>query len=296
MDIKPQKIEFEDGTKGEISISPNFLPNEILKSWIIEKRFNEYTDEKYRMDRHTRKRNKLYEFVHPLTNSNVILKVSTIDKQYNFLRRINLLLSTLFSDYNFRAFKGGLELKKIGVSCQNPIAYWTESNFFFNKNSYYLYEKIEANHSLYSFIESLSPADKNKNNDLYLLLAKKTIDIIKQIHNAGFRQGDPHPGNFLVSLPKQKYAAISIDDVNNMDMFIIDLDKFSIAKPLGPFLKRFFDLRCMRRCTLGPYNQEEMLKFYLQEEYSTIWKGALYFWIRGGFNPVKWFRTPKRGQ
>ncbi len=296
MEIKPQKFQFKDGTKGEISISPDFQHKERLKSWIIEKKFNDYIDHKYRMDRHTRKRNKLYEFHHPVSGTNVILKVSTIDKQYKFLRRINLLISTLFSDYNFRAFKGSLELKNIGVNCANPLAYWTETNLFFKKNSYYLYDKIEASHSLFSFTQKLLPVEKYSNSDLYKLLAKRTTDIIQQIHSAGFRQGDPHPGNFLVSPLTKDSNNLSIDDIKQMDMFIIDLDKFSISKPLGPFLKRFFDIRCMRRCTLGPYNQQEMLKIYLQEDYSTIWKGVLYFWIRGGFNPAKWFRTPKRGQ
>lgn len=296
MDIKPRKIKFIDGTKGVFSISPDFEHKKELTSWIIEKYFTNYTGKKFRMDRHTRKRNKLYEFSHPITKSKVILKVSTIDKQYNFLRRINLLLSTLFSDYNFRAFKGSIELKNIGINCANPIAYWTESNLFFRKSSYYLYDKIEASHSLFSLTEELLPVDKNSNNDLYALLAKKTTDIIRQIHNAGFRQGDPHPGNFLVSSPEQYLNKLSIDDINSMNMFIIDLDKFCISWPLGHFLKRFFDLRCMRRCTLGPYDQQDMLKIYLQDEYSATWKGVLYFWIHGGFNPFKWFRPPKRGQ
>jgi len=235
-------------------------------------------------------------FYHPISNTEVVLKVSTIDKQYNFLRRINLLISTFLSDYNFRAFKGSIQLKKIGVNCANPIAYWTESNSLFRKTSYYMYDKIHASHSLFSMSQELLLESNKINDERFIQLANKTTDIIRHIHNSGFRQGDPHPGNFLMSSVTRNFSNLSIDEINHMDMFIIDLDKFCKAKPLGRFLKRFFDLRCMRRCTLGPYNQYDMLKFYLQDEYSAFWNNVLRFWIHGGFNPFKWLKEPKRGQ
>lgn len=297
MDIKLKKIQFSDGAKGVFSLPPDITNKEDLKTWIIEREFDIYVDEKYRMKRHTRKRNKLYSFIHPTFNKEVVLKVSNIDKQYNFLRRINLLISTFFSDYNLRAFNGSIQLKNIGINCANPVAYWTESSSsIFSKKSYYMYEKIHASHSLHSFSEELLRENKNANDELIAQLANKTVAIVRHIHKAGFRQGDPHPGNFLVSPPTQNISKLNIDELSNMSMFMIDLDKFCKAKPLGQTLKRFFDLRCMRRCTLGPYNQHDMLKFYLRDEYSTTWKNVLSFWIRGGFNPFKWFREPKRGQ
>ena len=296
MDIKASRIQFIDGAKGLLSIAPKIEPKDALISWIIEKKFNAYIDQKYRMKCHSRKRNKLYTFYHPIYKLDVVLKVSIIDKQYNYLRRINLLLSTLFNDYNYSAFNGSIELKNIGVNCANPIAYWTESSFLFRKKSYYMYEKIDAKYSLFSLSQELLPIGENNNDELYGLLAQRTTSIVRQIHQAGFRQGDPHPGNFLIPLFNQNKRELSIDDINNMEMFIIDLDKFSVSKSLGQTLKRFFDLRCMRRCTLGPYDQYDMLKFYLREEHSMIWEKVLKFWIHGGFNPFKWFRTPKRGQ
>ncbi len=296
MDIKASRIQFIDGTNGLLSIAPEIELKDSLTSWIIEKKFDAYIDQKHRMKCHSRKRNKLYTFYHPIYKSDVVLKVSKIDKQYNFFRRVNLLLSTLFNDYNFRAFNGSIELNNIGVNCAIPIAYWTESSFLFRKKSYYMYEKIEANFSLFSLSQELLPIGENNYNELYELLAQRTTNIVRQIHHAGFRQGDPHPGNFLIPLVNQKQKDLSINDINNLEMFIIDLDKFSTSKSLGPTLKRFFDLRCMRRCTLGPYNQYDMLKFYLRDEYSVKWEKVLKFWIHGGFNPFKWFRTPKRGQ
>ncbi|NNC68095.1 MAG: hypothetical protein HKN83_08690 [Gammaproteobacteria bacterium] len=296
MDISSTKIKFSDGTKGMFSLPPNTELKENLKTWVIERKFDSYVDEKYRMMRHTRKRNKLYSFNHPISNTEVVLKVSTIGKQYNLLRRINLLISTFLSDYNFRAFKGSIQLKIIGVNCTNPLAYWTESNSLFRKKSYYMYEKIHASHSLFSMSQKLLLENNKTNDERFIQLANKTTDIIRHIHKAGFRQGDPHPGNFLISPVTQNFSKLSINEIKHMDMFIIDLDKFCKAKPLGRTLKRFFDLRCMRRCTLGPYNQYDMLKFYLQDEYSAVWKNVLRFWIYGGFNPFKWFKQPKRGQ
>ena len=296
MDIKSKIIQFSDGSKGVIALPPHIENREKLINWITENKFDSFACQEYRMQRHTRKRNKLYSFHHPIQNTEVILKVSTIDKQYPLLRRINLILSTLFSDYNFRAFKGSIELRNIDINCANPIAYWTQSHSIFKKKSYYLYEKIDANHSLFSFSQILLKQNNNDNDEIFNKLAKKTTDIIRQIHSAGFRQGDPHPGNFLIAAPASESYDYSIDEIINMDMFIIDLDKFCIAKPFGRTIKRFFDLRCMRRCTLGPYNQHDMLRFYLRDESSSIWNNVLSFWIHGGFNPAKWFRTPKRGQ
>ena len=79
-----------------------------------------------------------------------------------------------------------------------------------------------------------------------------------------------------------------------LKQYIPEIEKLSFIP--GQTVKQFFDLRCMRRCTLGPFDQYDMLKFYLRDEYSMTWKYALSFWIHGGFNPFKWFRKPKRGQ
>lgn len=297
MNIKPEKINFSDGAIGALTLPPDITQENRLKIWVTERKFDSYTTDRYRMNRHTRKRNKLYSFTHPAYNKEVVLKVSSIDNQYNLFRRINLLVSTFFSDYNFRAFNGSIQLNNIGVNCAKPVAYWTEStNSIFRKKSYYMYEKINASHSLHSFSLELSHDKNNTNNELFSQLANKTVGIVRAIHNAGFRQGDPHPGNFLVSPPKKNFSKLKAEELSQIEMFMIDLDKFSKAKTSSLTLKRFFDLRCMRRCTLGPYDQYDMLKFYLREEYSLIWKYVLGFWIHGGFNPFKWIRKPKRGQ
>ena len=295
MNIKAKTVHFTDGKKGTFAVSPEYISEKKLIRWVLDKEFYKYVGDKYKMNLHTRKRNKLYSFKHPLLDKEVILKVSNINNQYSFQRRLNLLLSTFFSDYNFRAFKGAILLKDIGVDCANPILYWTESGFLYKKISYYMYEKIHADHSLFSFSENLSN-NNSHSNAVYKKLAEKTVNIIKQIHNAGFRQGDPHPGNFLISSPTENFDSVGVEEINNIKMYIIDLDKFSVSKPVGKKLKRFFDLRCMRRCTLGTFDQIDMLKIYLQDEYSYCWKFILRFWMRGGFNPVKWFKKPKKGR
>ncbi len=296
MESKLKPILFSDGKKGKFIISPHALDKDKLENWVINKSYATYVDQKYRMQRHTRKRNKLYSFNHPILGKEVILKVSVIDNQYKLMRRLNLTLSTLFNDYNLRAFRGALLLKEIEIECPEPIAYWIEPDSLFSKKSYYMYEKVQANHSLYSFTEQLSKNNHSRSQEIYQQLAKKTVNIVKCIHDAGFRQGDPHPGNFLVASSNLKSTDSNQVNVDDIHIFIIDLDKFSIAKPLGKTIKRFFDLRCMRRCTLGPYNQTDMLKFYLQDEHSSAWNMVVRFWMRGGFNPFKWFKEPKRGR
>lgn len=289
-------INFSNGKKGKLIISPHTAYKNELVNWVTSKSYSAFENEKFRMQRHTRKRNKLYSFNHPIIDKEVILKVSVIDSQYKFLRRINLTLSTLFSDYNLRAFKGALLLQAIEVECPTPVMYWVEKDSIFVKKSYYMYEKVQADHSLFTFSELLTKNNRATSQEIYKQLATKTIKIIKRIHDAGFRQGDPHPGNFLVTSSSKVLDDDRKIDAEDIHMFIIDLDKFSIAKPVGKTFKRFFDLRCMRRCTLGPYDQTDMLKFYLQDEYSSVWNMVVHFWMRGGFNPFKWFKKPKRGR
>ncbi len=296
MKVKTEDIKFSDGQKGKYAYASDIPCITELTRWVEDKKFAEYINDNFRLNRHTRKRNRLYTFKHPILNTDVILKVSTIDKKYRLLRRLNLYISTFFKDYNFRAFQGSILLKSIGIECIKPIAYWTESQHLFNNKNFFMYEKIHAEDSLYSLSEKLSD-NGNKNLDtIYMLLANKITTITRTIHNAGFRQGDPHPGNFLISLPNKDIQKLNAEDLKSATLYILDLDKFCKAKPLGKTLKRFFDLRCMRRCTLGPYDQDAMLKFYLQDDYSKMWQRVLYFWIKGGFNIFKWFKPPKRGR
>lgn len=294
MKVKKQAIRFSDDSKGVYALSPDITHTNELVNWITHKDFNIYENQGYRLECHTRKRNKLYSFQHPLLNTEVILKVSRISDQHKLLRKLNLHLSTFFSDYNYRAFLGAFLLKTNGISCAIPIAYWTETDNFLIKKSYYLYEKIHAEYSIHSLSQQLFTLNQASQSRMLSQLAEKITTIIRNIHDAGFRQGDPHPGNFLISIPNQDFKSITSEDIDQAKIFIIDLDKFSIAIPLGKILKRFFDIRCFRRCTLGNYDQHAMLKFYLQNKYSKTWGLVLRFWMRGGFNISKWFKPLKR--
>ena len=294
MKVRKQVIRFSDGNKGVYALSPSTPHRDKIIDWISNKHFNDYETQDYRLERHTRKRNKLYSFQHPFLNTEVILKVSQIDGQYKLLRRLNLHLSVLFNDYNYRAFSGAILLRAKGIACANPIAYWTETENFLTKKSYYLYEKIHADHSIHSITQQLITLEKPGRNEIFTQLARKVTAIIRDIHDAGFRQGDLHPGNFLISIPDQDIKSVTGEDITQAEIFIIDLDKFSAALPLGYILKRFFDIRCLRRCTLGNFDQQEMLKFYLQNDYSKTWSLTLSFWMRGGFNAIKWFKSPKK--
>jgi len=294
MKVKKQAIRFSDGSKGVYALSPDITHTNELVNWITHKDFDNYENQGYRLERHTRNRNRLYSFQHPLLSTEVILKVSRINDQHKLLRRLNLYLSTFFSDYNYRAFLGAYLLKVNGISCAAPIAYWTETENFLIKKSYYLYEKIHAEHSIYSLSQQLFTLDQASQSGILSQLAEKITMIIRNIHDAGFRQGDPHPGNFLISLPNQDTKEMTSEDLDQAKIYIIDLDKFNVAMPLGTHLKRFFDIRCLRRCTLGNFDQHAMLKFYLQSKYSKTWDLVLRFWMRGGFNISKWFKPLKK--
>lgn len=291
MKVKKQKILFPDGKTGQYALASDLVAKDELFDWIRTKKFASYIIESHRLKRHTRKRNKLYSFRHPILKKEVILKISQIDKKYKFYRRLNLHISTLLNDYNFRAFSGAYQLKQKNISCASPIAYWTEKNMFLIEKSYYLYEKVQAEYSVHSFIENIRSANLSNADELVKCLATRIASIVRQIHQAGLRQGDPHPGNFLIDIPDTN--AISISELNKAKLSIIDLDKFETTKAVGKCFKLFYDIRCLRRCTVGKYDQYEMLKFYMQNDYSPKWKKALWFWMQGGFNPIKWFRPAK---
>ncbi len=296
MHVKLHNLVYADGEQGKFSIAFENGQEFKILDWIKNRNFEDYMHEKYRMKKHTRKRNKLYTFQHPETNSEVILKVSKVNKDYKFLRRLNLFFSTLKEDYNLRAYKGAKLLNSIGVDCPTPIAYWNEKGKFFTKESYYLYEKILSEHSLHTFTQQLLESNSNNKDEIFRYLAIKVTSIVRKIHSAGFRQGDPHPGNFLIDISNYNIEQLSISDLESSHISIIDLDKFEIASSYGNSINMFYNIRCLRRCTIYGFDQYEMLKLYLKENYNVFWKGILWFWIKGGFNPVSWFRAPKRGR
>ena len=53
------------------------------------------------------------------------MKVSQIDRDYKLARKVNLFWTSLFKDYNHRAYIGSLKLCEAGVDTLQPIACWT---------------------------------------------------------------------------------------------------------------------------------------------------------------------------
>ncbi len=294
MKFKKLPVKYHNNDKGVYAIAPNISDKDQLLSWIQKKDYEGFICDENRLIRHTRKRNKLFSFQHPIIDKRVILKVSTIDNQYKLSRRFNLHISTMLNDYNFRAFTGACFLHANNISCPAPIAYWNEKKFFLVTKSYYLYEKVEAQDSAHSFTQKLLTLEKSSYEEILHILAEKIIQIIQNIHSAGFRQGDPHPGNFLISNLEKEITQLSPKDVTQAKLSIIDLDKFSISRLKIASLQRFFDIRCLRRCTLGNLNQQDMLKIYLKENYTNTWAAVLSFWMFGGFNFTKWFKSDKK--
>lgn len=294
MIFKKLPLKYIDDKSGVYAISPNISDKEKLLSWVKSKDYEKLLHSENRLIRHTRKRNKLYAFQHPIIEKQVILKVSEIDKQYKLLRRINLYLSTLFNDYNYRAFIGARLLHENNITCPNPVAYWNEKHYFLINKSYYLYEKIEADDSVHSFVEKLSAKSVSSLDQILDILANKIVRVVQSIHDSGYRQGDPHPGNFLITNFTKDASELSTDEISQAEITIIDLDKFSIARINYSPIKRFFDIRCFRRCTLGNLNQQNMLKIYLGNRHSKLWSVVLEFWMLGGFNFTKWFKSEKK--
>ena len=212
------------------------------------------------------------------------MKVSQISQHYKFWRKIDLFISGLFKDYNYRSYAGSTLLQKAGIDTIRHIAYWTFKSSWLNRKSYLLYKKVESELTVSELCRFIRESEVLNKDVLIATIADRCVDIVKKIHMAGVRHDDPHGGNILTNLRCQDILKLDVEDIKSARFTLIDNDRCTHARIMAPVLKRFFDLKCLVRFRICELPQQELLRLYLKEDYRTYWWCVLGFWNSGGFS------------
>ena len=279
-------------SKGKYIVNPQYPDQELITNWIKALKFEQFELPDYSLGKRSRKRNSLYSFFLPELNNEVVLKVSQISNKYSWYRRLNLIITRLFKDYNLCAYYGGIGLQCIGIRSAHMLAYWTCKQKF-NTKSYILYEKIHAQMSVFELCNKLNQENLNA-KDIISAIAAKHAKIIRKIHSHNMRHGDVHAGNFLVNFSDIKVKDMTKETVSKMKFTLIDLDKFQFVRYRTSWLKHIYDLRCLRRFIIDDINGTKALEYYLEKPPTLFQKNIVKFWMKGGFNIYKWIKPTKK--
>ena len=256
----------------------------LTEEWIQERQFLKYETAQLQLDKKSRKRNRLYCFDYEPANYSVIMKVSQISPHYKLARKVNLFITGLFKDYNYRSYIGSLRLQQAGVDTIKPIAYWTFKSSWLNRKSYLLYEKVESELTVSELCRHILQYRGEDKDVLIETIANRCVEIVKKIHAGNVRHDDPHDRNILTDLARQDIAKLSVEDIMKAKFTLIDNDRCTLSRTVSPMLKRFFDIKCLARFRICEIPQQELLRLYLKEDYRAYWWHVLNFWNSGGFN------------
>jgi hypothetical protein len=278
---------------GEYVIHPAYLNNQSLEHWIKDLQFEQHEAADYRMQLHSRKLNHLYSFHLPSVGKEVVLKVSQISEHYRWYRKLNLVLIGLIKNYSLNAYYGGIALEKIDVDSLRVIAHWTCKRQTQREKSYLLYEKVNAQMSVFELCEQLSQRNNNA-KAIITRIAQSLATVVRNLHAHNIRHGDPHAGNFLLSSTISDVSKLNPEAVKQMKFTLIDLDKMHFVHNESSWRKKLLDLRCMRRFRVYDIDNNEGLKYYLDRPANFLEKIILIFWMKGGFNIYKWIKPTKK--
>ena len=225
-----------------------------------------------------RTRNTLQVFPLPGDGRTVVLKKNSgRTAGLVWPRKVEVLLRNIFKNYARTAFQGSLALHIADVPTPKPLAWWSKGSWR-TKDSYFLYEDLAAKATLSKYLQKIwqekgDPAAKEA-SDLISAMAHLT----RKMHAAGIRHGDIVTHNFLVCDNNSFLALIDTDHVRPGHVFL--------PEPV----RRFFDLRCLRRLDLSPFGQRYFLSGYFNREVRWADWLAFRFWYLGGFGFRRWLK------
>ena len=257
-----------------------------ITEWIISGAFEAFEQEQSLFGHRNRPRNQVYSFYLPQIERHVVMKVFHINPKYTWSRKINLFFNQYFRDYNKAAFIGCCALREAGFAVAKPLAWWNLRRDFLDPKSYFLYEKIELEHSLQDLFNHI----RRQNGDASRLLdaiRRKAIDALKKIHDADLGHDDFHMRNILVNTHLNQ---LELKDIEEATFYFIDYDRCYKTNIRIPLIKKFFDIRDFRRVAIVETDSHEMLDLYMGRRIP-VWHGVLEFWKRGGFNPLRWVKS-----
>ena len=258
-----------------------------INKWIEENKFLDFELNSLIIQKKSRKRNKLYCFWLDAISRDVTMKVSETSKDYKFWRRVNVFITSIFKDYNRNSYKNSISLHEAGVDTITPVAYWIYKRSIFKYKSYFLYENIDSELTVTELCNHIKLSNPPNKDDLIDIISNKHIEIIKSIHSANIRHDDPHGGNILTNIKKNKIENISVQDIHNAKFTLIDNDRCTKTRLKLKTLKLFFDIKCLTKFNLTDTPKNILLKKYLGENYNSVWLKVFMFWKSGGFSIKK---------
>ena len=260
--------------------------SDALKRWVENHEFEKYESTAYELDyKFGRPRNNLYKFMLADVNCQVIMKVSHIHKRYKWTRQLELILKHYLRDANRNAFLCCREACSHNLAAPKALAYWQKRDSLTRVKSYFLYQHIEASFPWFKTYEALRKAGDADSEMKRDLIRRKIINALKCLHQKGIRHGDIVTHNILMSVRDP-------ENLSDAKIYFIDYDGGSLTKIKYPaYVKRFFDLRDLRKMQIDNTSPYDMLKLYLGNDYHPLWSMVLTFWRWGGFNLFQW-RNP----
>ena len=256
-----------------------------IEKWIESHKFKNYESSEWRLNyKSGRPSNKLYQFMLNDINCQVMMKVSYINKRYKWTRQLELILKHYLRDANRSAFHCCQEACCHNLAVPKPLAYWQTRDSLTQVKSYFLYQYVEANFpwfKLYIELEKIGDKAAEQKRDL---IRRKIINALKSLHQQGIRHGDVVARNILMSVQNP-------ENLSDAKVYFIDYDGSTCAKIKYPaFIKRFFDIKDLRKIRIDDTSPYDMLNIYLNGDYP-LWRAVLTFWRWGGFNFFQW-RNP----
>ena len=248
----------------------------LLEKWIADDCFEQYESPEYILSSsRNRPHNRLYEFTLPAVGYRVVMKVAHIHKQYSWIRRLRALLRYYCQrDTNYKAFRSCRYAYQWGLAAPKPLAYWRRRKSFTQTKSYFLYQYVENSRPFAEVSEKLKKEDGDKWQQQKDLLIRKVVDAVKCLHDSGVRHGDMVAHNILISIPDTGLSQAKV--------CFIDHDRSTLSRLRKIiFLKRFFDLRDLRKLYIDNASPYDLLGIYLGDDYHTLWRIVLAFWRLG---------------
>ncbi len=253
-----------------------------LKSWIENCEFEKYESPDYELN-HTvgRLRNKLYNFMLPNIDRQVVMKVLHIHERHKWKRQFKSILG-----YNLRGtdkvtFRCCEKAYSHNLATPEPLAYWEKSYNSIHSRNYFLYQYIDISSpwlDIYKKLREAGDVDSHQKSDL---IKQKIINALKSLHRQGIRHGDLMSHNILMPIQ-------DTNKLSNAKVYFVDYDNASFTKIKYPtFIRRFFDIKDLWKLGIGDNSCYDILKLYLGGDYHRWWNIALIFWRWRGFEEVK---------
>lgn len=211
------------------------------------------------------RRYRLYMFPIPSTGIDAVMKVSWDNPAYPKWRRLVIRLAEVFWDRSEAAFLGALALLRAGVPTIKPIACWTYEPSFAARESYLLYEKIDAVGSVRDLKMKTLQSTGKPDTPAVEHLAR----LVRDLHQQGLWHRDLSLSNFL--LPPPDDHGVAFDQDTPRPIYVIDTDGVSERRFRLPFFSRIREINALRRLNLAPTESEHFLRHYLGASYRPFW-------------------------